>query len=64
MAGQDGRALAGRRILVVEDVFDQAARPTTRWTKVRWAGTVRTCPLASIAMASTRLDAVTGVRRS
>ena len=38
--------------------FDQAARPKTWWTKARWAGmslagTARTCPLASIAIAST-----------
>ncbi len=37
---------------------DQAARPKTRWTKARCAGTSlagtrRTCPLASIAIAST-----------
>jgi Transposase DDE domain group 1 len=37
---------------------DQAARPNTSWTKARWAemslaGTARTCPLLSIAIAST-----------
>ena len=37
---------------------DQTARPKTWWTKARWAGmslagTARTCPLASIAIAST-----------
>ena len=38
--------------------FTQAASPKIWWTKARWAGmsspgTARTCPLASIAIAST-----------
>jgi branched-chain amino acid transport system substrate-binding protein len=51
-------ALAGRRRAAGARRPGQAATPKTRWTKARCAGrslagTTRTCPLVSIAMAST-----------
>ena len=47
---------------------DQAARPKSWWTKVRWAGrslagAARTWPLAGIAMASTPASVRRAVRK-
>src|SRR5215212_9685737 len=55
---QGSVALAGRGRTDRSFHLVQAARPKTWWTKARWAGmslagTARTCPLVSIAIAST-----------